>query len=68
MLTDLGVIKIWTYIAGTIFIILLPGPNSLFVLATSASRSVRVGYHAAFGVFLGDSILIQERMFTENFR
>lgn len=58
MLTDFGVINIWTYIAGVVFIILLPGPNSLFVLATSASRGVRVGYHAAFGVFLGDSILM----------
>lgn len=58
MLTDYGVINIWTYIAGTVFIILLPGPNSLFVLATSASRGVRVGYHAACGVFLGDSILM----------
>lgn len=58
MLTDYGVINIWTYVAGTVFIILLPGPNSLFVLATSASRGVRVGYQAACGVFLGDSILM----------
>lgn len=58
MLSDYGVINIWTYIAGTIFIILLPGPNSLFVLATSASRGVRVGYKAACGVFVGDSILM----------
>jgi leucine efflux protein len=58
MLTDYGVINIWTYIAGTVVIILLPGPNSLFVLATSASRGVRVGYQAACGVFLGDSILM----------
>lgn len=58
MFSDYGVINIWTYVAGTIVIILLPGPNSLFVLATSASRGVRVGYKAACGVFLGDSILM----------
>ncbi|MBV6272346.1 leucine efflux protein LeuE [Alcaligenaceae bacterium CGII-47] len=58
MLSDYGIINIWTYIVGTVIIILLPGPNSLFVLATSASRGVRVGYQAACGVFLGDSILM----------
>lgn len=58
MLAAYGVVDIWTYIAGTVFIILLPGPNSLFVLATGASRGVREGYRAALGVFLGDSILM----------
>lgn len=58
MLVEYGVINIWTYIAGTIFIILLPGPNSLYVLATGASRGVRAGFQAAGGVFLGDSILM----------
>ncbi|MDN5842921.1 MAG: leucine efflux protein LeuE [Alcaligenaceae bacterium] len=58
MLGGYGVVDVWTYIAGTVFIILLPGPNSLFVLATGAGRGVREGYHAALGVFLGDSILM----------
>ncbi len=58
MLAHYGVVDIWTYLAGTIFIILLPGPNSLFVLATGAGRGVRAGYQAACGVFLGDSILM----------
>ena len=38
--------------------ILLPGPNSLFVLATSAQRGVATGYRAACGVFLGDAVLM----------
>src|SRR5262245_5578607 len=54
----LGVTDIWTYVIGTVAIILLPGPNSLFVLSTAAQRGVRDGYRAAFGVFLGDSILM----------
>lgn len=54
----LGVTDLGTYILGTIAIILLPGPNSLYVLATAASRGVRTGYRAAFGVFLGDSVLM----------
>lgn len=58
MLSQYGVLDLWTYVAGTVFIILLPGPNSLFVLATGASQGVRVGYQAALGVFIGDSILM----------
>ncbi|GIH10937.1 putative membrane protein [Rhizocola hellebori] len=53
-----GVTDIWTYVIGTVAIILLPGPNSLFVLSTAAQRGVKAGYQAAFGVFLGDSILM----------
>ncbi|MFC4296455.1 MAG: leucine efflux protein LeuE [Castellaniella sp.] len=58
MLSQYGVLDVWTYLAGVIFIILLPGPNSLFVLAIGAGRGIRAGYQAAFGVFVGDSILM----------
>ncbi|EGI76129.1 leucine efflux protein LeuE [Hylemonella gracilis] len=53
-----GVTDLWTYVLGAIGIVLLPGPNSLFVLSVATARGVRVGYHAACGVFLGDSILL----------
>lgn len=53
-----GVTDLWTYVLGAIGIILLPGPNSLFVLSVATVRGVRVGYQAACGVFLGDSILL----------
>lgn len=36
----LGITDFWTYVLGVVFVILLPGPNSLFVLATSAQRGV----------------------------
>lgn len=58
MFESLGVLNIWTYVLGTIFIILLPGPNSLFVLAVGAGRGVRAGYQAVLGVFLGDCVLM----------
>lgn len=58
MLSDYGILDLWTYVAGTIFIILLPGPNSLFVLATGVRHGVRIGYQAALGVFVGDTILM----------
>jgi leucine efflux protein len=54
----LGVTDLPTYVIGTIAIILLPGPNSMFVLATAAQRGVKAGYRAVSGVFLGDAILM----------
>lgn len=54
----LGVTDLSDYLIGTIAIILLPGPNSLYVLSIGAQRGVRAGYRAATGVFAGDSILM----------
>ncbi|MEO3925864.1 leucine efflux protein LeuE [Plantactinospora sp. CA-294935] len=54
----LGITDIWTYVLGTVAIILLPGPNSLYVLTTAAKTGVRAGYRAAAGVFLGDAVLM----------
>lgn len=58
MISVLGITDIWTYLLGTVAIILLPGPNSIFVLATAARRGIRDGYRAAAGVFLGDAVLM----------
>jgi leucine efflux protein len=57
-MTAVGITNIWTYLLGTIAIVLLPGPNSMYVLSTAARRGVRAGYQAAAGVFLGDGILM----------
>lgn len=54
----LGITDLWTYVLGTIAIVLLPGPNSLFVLSVAARRGVRPGYAAACGVFVGDTVLM----------
>ena len=43
-----GIVHLPTYIIGTVLVILLPGPNSLFVLSTAARRGVRLGAGAAF--------------------
>lgn len=53
-----GVTDWFTYVMGTIGIILLPGPNSLFVLSVATGRGVRPGFQSAGGVFAGDSILL----------
>src|SRR5689334_21796205 len=54
----LGITDFWTYVVGTLAIILLPGPNSIYVLSVGARRGVRAGYQAAAGVFLGDAVLM----------
>jgi leucine efflux protein len=54
----LGITDPLTFVLGTIAIILLPGPNSIFVLTTAARSGVKLGYRAACGVFLGDSVLM----------
>jgi leucine efflux protein len=54
----LGITDFWTYVLGTLAIVLLPGPNSIFVLAVGAQRGVRAGYRAAAGVFIGDAVLM----------
>jgi len=53
-----GVTDLWTYLLGTVFIILLPGPNSLFVLAVSAKQGTAAGWRAASAVFIGDALLM----------
>lgn len=52
-ITDLGV-----FVAGTIAIVLLPGPNSLYVLTVAARAGIARGYAGAAGVFTGDLILM----------
>jgi leucine efflux protein len=53
-----GVTDLWTYVIGAFGIILLPGPNSLYVLSVATARGVRAGFKGAYGVFVGDTILL----------
>ena len=53
-----GVTDLWTYVVGAFGIILLPGPNSLFVLSVATARGVKAGFQGALGVFLGDTVLL----------
>ena len=53
-----GITDLTTFVLGTIFIVLLPGPNSVFVLSTASMRGIGAGYQAAAGVFVGDAILM----------
>lgn len=53
-----GVTDYMTYIIGTIFIVILPGPNSLYVMSIASRFGIKTGYLGALGVFTGDLILI----------
>lgn len=53
-----GITDIVTFTIGTILIIVLPGPNSLYVMSIATRYGVKTGYMGALGVFFGDCILI----------
>ncbi|MEV6010663.1 leucine efflux protein LeuE [Streptomyces sp. NPDC051976] len=54
----LGTTDLSTYLAGLALIVLLPGPNSLYVVSVAARRGPRVAYRAAAGVVCGDTVLM----------
>ncbi|NML14695.1 leucine efflux protein LeuE [Azohydromonas caseinilytica] len=53
-----GITDLTTFILGTVFIVLLPGPNSVYVMTVASRKGVAVGYRGAAGIFLGDTILM----------
>ena len=53
-----GITDLSTYIIGTTLIVLLPGPNSLYVMSIASRFGIKAGYKSAFGVYTGDLILI----------
>lgn len=54
----LGITDFPAFLLITTITVLLPGPNSLFVLSVAARQGVRDGYRAAVGVFVGDGLLM----------
>jgi len=57
-MTEIGIQNFWQFVVGTIIIVLLPGPNSLYVLATAARQGRQLGWQAAWGIFAGDTVLM----------
>ncbi len=53
-----GITDLPTYLAGLALIILLPGPNWLYVVSVAARRGPRVAYQAAGGVLCGVTVLM----------
>jgi len=56
--SNAGILDFPTYLLGTIFTILFPGPNSLYVLTITTQKGWRFGLWGALGIFIGDSILM----------
>lgn len=53
-----GITDLATFILGTVFIVLLPGPNSLYVMTLASRQGVAAGYRGALGIFAGDTVLM----------
>ena len=53
-----GITDLTTYIIGTLLIVFLPGPNSIYVMSIASRYGIKTGYRGAFGIFTGDTILI----------
>ena len=53
-----GITDLPTYIIGTIAVILLPGPNSMYCLAMAGQHGVRAAYRSVAGILLGDCVLM----------
>lgn len=53
-----GITDPLTFILGTIVIVLLPGPNSLYVMSVASRHGIAAGYRGACGIFVGDTVLM----------
>ena len=53
-----GITDLTTFIIGTTLIVLLPGPNSIYVMTIASRYGIKAGYIGAFGVYTGDMLLI----------
>ena len=53
-----GITDLATFILGTIFIVLLPGPNSIYVMTVASRHGIAAGYRGAAGIFAGDTVLM----------
>lgn len=58
MFADFGVVNFWTYLLGATLVVLVPGPESMFVIKTSITSGIKRGFAAIFSFLLGDVILI----------
>lgn len=53
-----GITDLVTFIIGTTLIVMLPGPNSLYVMSLASRYGIKTGYQGALGVYAGDLFLI----------
>lgn len=58
MFADFGVVNFWTYLLGATLIVLVPGPETMFVIKTSITSGIKRGFAAIFSILLSDVILV----------
>lgn len=58
MFAEFGVLNFWTYLLGATLIVLVPGPETMFVIKTSIRSGVKRGFAAIFSILLSDVILV----------
>ncbi|ECB0003563.1 leucine efflux protein LeuE [Salmonella enterica subsp. enterica serovar Chester] len=58
MFSDFGIVNFWTYFLGATLIVLVPGPETMFVIKTSISSGIKRGFAAIFSILLSDVILV----------
>jgi leucine efflux protein len=56
--SSLGIIDFPAYLVGVVFIIVLPGPNSVYVLTITSLKGWRAGAWASLGIVIGDVFLM----------
>ncbi|MGJ5647742.1 hypothetical protein ACMGC7_12515, partial [Morganella morganii] len=44
MFADFGVVNFWTYLLGATLIVLVPGPETMFVIKTSITSGIKRGF------------------------
>ncbi len=57
MFAEFGVLNFWTYVVGAFFIVLVPGPNTLFCAQNRIGHGVKK-VSCRHGVFIGDGVLM----------
>ncbi len=53
-----GIVDLLTFLLGTTLIVLLPGPNTLYIMAVSAHDGIAAGFKGAAGIFCSDLVLM----------
>ena len=53
-----GITDLSAFVVGTILIVLLPGPNSLYVMTVASRFGTAAGWRAAAGIVVGDTLLM----------
>lgn len=59
----LDIINFSTFLLGTILIILIPGPNTFYILPLASKYGVKTAYKAILGILLGDFTLMCATIF-----